>query len=261
MKLLITTIAITIAIVFFSQCKKNNNPVPGYTDNLIANGKYIIRSKYFCSGGCFVFRSLSNYETINWEWVTKETLESIKKDADPFNSYVWDIARTGAIGDAIYYYADPSSDDGIGEKLINPLNYYTIYQQKPDGFFSYLPSDPLPYGYTDDQAETGGPSAYVSMRSTDLSPVSSDFDHDQARLFIRQITDSTHRITLMRNGMWATYFSLLFNPDGSDCDELQDINTRPTWRGTWLCPHTSSIGSAWLSEACYTSNLVFEKIN
>ncbi|WP_133176941.1 hypothetical protein [Terrimonas sp.] len=265
MRALITFFFAGVFFCTLTQCKKGKNtpqPVDNDEKNVVENGRYIIRSKYFCNGGCFVFRFGQNYETINWEWTTKENLESIKQDADPFNYYVWNIAKTGAIGSGIYIYADPLSPDGVSEKLTNPLSYYAIYQQMPDGNYSYLPQDALPYGYTDDPAETGGPSAYVSMINTDISPVSNEFNHDLARVFIRKITDSTRRITLMRNGMWATYFSLLVDPDGSACDDLDNTNySHPVWRGTWLCPHTASIGNAWHVDACYTSQVVLEKID
>ncbi|MFT3948956.1 MAG: hypothetical protein QM763_18470 [Agriterribacter sp.] len=247
-----------------TQCKKKGVTPPVDTDekNVVENGRYIIRSKYFCNGGCFVFRSASNYETINWEWTTKENLESIKTDADPFNYYVWNIAKTGAIGSGIYIYADPLSPDGVSERLLNPLSYYAIYQQMPDGYYSYLPQDRLPPGYTEDPAETGGPSLYASMINTDVSPVSNAFDHDLARVFLRQITDSTRRIILLRDNTWSTVFSLLVDPDGSDCDNLDNTNyLRPVWRGTWLCPHSSYIGDRWHIDDCYTSQLVLEKID
>lgn len=264
MKHLIIFLLVTITLSTFTKCKKNNTqkPVDNDEKNVVEDGRYIIRSKYFCNGGCFVFRSASNYETINWEWNTKENLESIKDDSDPFNSYVWNIAKTGAIGSGLYIYADPTSPDGVSEKLLNPLSYYAIYQQMPDGYYSYLPQDRLPVGYTEDPAGTGGPSLYASMHNTDVSPVSNDFDHDLARVFIRQITDSTRRITLLRNNTWSTFFSLLVDPDGSDCDDLDDVNySHPVWRGSWLCPHSSTIGNAWRIDACYTSQFVLEKID
>lgn len=262
MKYLITTIAVITITLFFAQCKKGKTPAPPVAndDKLIEKGKYIIRTKYFCNGGCFVFRSVSNYETISWEWTTKENLESIKEDADPFNSYVWDIAKTGAIGDALFVYTDPSSPDGWSERLINPLNYYTIYQQKPDGFFHYLPNSPLPLNNSPDEAETGGRSKYVAMVSTNVSPVSDDFNHDLGRIFIRESTDSTHRFILTSNGGWSTFFSLLTDPRDSHC-EPGNVNPRPAWTGSWLCPNTASVSNSWGVDACYTSQVVLEKVD
>ena len=263
-----TLITFFLASVFFctlTQCKKaKNTPPPVDTDekNVVENGRYIIRSKYLCNNGCFVFRFASNFETIIWEWTTKENLESVKKDADPFNPYVWDIAKTGAIGQGLIIYADSSNPNGYTEKLVNPMSYYAIYQQMPDGNFSYLLQDRILPGYTDDPAETGGPSLYASMINTDISPVSNEFDKDLARVFLRQITDSTRRIILLRNNTWSTFFSLLVDPDGSDCDDLENINySRPVWRGTWLCPNSAYIGDPWPYDVCFSSQVVLEKVD
>lgn len=267
MKKLIPIITAMVFACMFIQCKKGKTPAPPVAkeDKLIEKGKYIIRTKYFCNGGCFVFRSFSNYETITWEWTTKENLEGIKKETNSFNDYVWDIAKTGAIGSGIVIYPNPSGSNGISEQLMNPLNYYAVYQEKPDGFFHYLPNSPRLGDYPPDEAETGGLSKYVQTISTDISPVSNDFDHDLARIFIREATDSTHRIQLMHDGMWTTWFSLLADPDGSDCDEPGNINNRPTWRNSWLCPNTAYIddglGSIWRLDGCYTSQLVLEKVD
>lgn len=268
MKPLITFFLAGVFFCTLTQCKKGKNtpqPVDNDEKNVVEDGRYIIRSKYFCNGGCFVFRFGQNYETINWEWTTKENLESIKQDTDPFNLYIWNIVRTGALGEALLIYPDSTSANGWSERLINPMSYYAIYQQMPDGNFSYLPQDALPDGYTEDEAETGGRSQYVQMINTDVSPVSNGFDHDLARVFIRLATDSTRRIMLLKKNTWSAYFSLLVDPDGSDCDELENINyARPVWRGTFLCPNSSFIGEfnkIWLLDACYTTQVVLERID
>lgn len=255
---LIFIIMISLVLV---QCKKDKIPRPVDTDADMGDGNYIIRSKYLCKGGFFVFRSYSNYEGITWEWMTSDNLESIKQDHDPYNSYVWKINRTGALGSSIIIYPDSTSPNGFTEVLQDPRPYYTIFQEKPDGSFHYIPQTKIDWQNQYDEAEIGDQSMFVNMISTDTSPASKGFDHDLARVFISHITDSTHRIKILSGQSRESIFSLLVDPHASNCDELENINHRPTWRSTWVCPNSTSIGNVWLVDACYTSQFVFEKID
>ncbi|MGC4232304.1 MAG: hypothetical protein QM594_04930 [Niabella sp.] len=251
-------IRIVIILAFFMitlpACKKDSKPADEDKVTALEDGRYIIRTKYFCNGGCFVFRFVSNHEAIQWEWIAPETLEDIKKDKSLYNPYLWSIIHTGSLGDLFYI------DDGNTIKLINPRPYYTIYQPLPDGnTYSYLPADVFPDGYTDDAAGTGSPSKYVAMEHTDVSPLTNAFDHDLSRTFIVGVSDSTYRISLQNHqSILHTFFSLITKPNGADCEEAL---LQPVWRDTWLCPNTTSVNSGWYVDACYTSQVVLEKVD
>lgn len=255
MKRLITLFLVGTLFCMLAQCKKNITP-PADEDSVkvLEDGRYIIRTKYFCNGGCFVFRSISNHEAIQWEWAAPETLADIKKDKDVYNPYLWSITHAGSLGDLSYIA------DGSEVKLINPRPYYTIYQPMPGNAYSYLPAAVFPDDYTDDVAGTGSRSMYVVMVNTDISPLSDAFDKDLSRTFIVGVSDSTYRISHIAGNVHVLngFFSLITNPNGSDCDEAL---LQPVWRDTWLCPNTASVNSGWSHDACYTSQVVLENVD
>lgn len=238
----------------FSQCKKNSTPVQPSQDDqpLTYKWPYIIRTKFLCNDGrAFVLRSASNYETLQWEPVTRQQLDEIKADnPNSSNPYIWKF--DGAVFTGMRVATLPGYGN-ITSTFLNARKIFSIYQQGDDNVKRYLVP---PTGTTTDEDHTSlgiGPSHWAFLAAYE------DEDLKQMDLSVSRSnpTDSTIRLESWGTPHWW-YLSLPTDPD----DVCDDFNASVIWRSTFICPNSTVIGGTdwWKFDHCAVSQLVLEKV-
>ena len=249
MKLYTSIITAMVAILLFTQCKKKSAPVPPPVngDTLSFGTPYIIRTKYLCPDGrAFALRSISNYEALQWEPVTKEQLRSIKEDdSNGSNPYVWKfgsaITHGGTIGPLPSELTFPGA-----------IRVFSMYQQGTDGVKRYLAPPSASTNHEDNTGLGLGPS-YSAMLTVFTEEDLKVIEIATTRF---HATDSTVRLMGYGQPFWW-YLSLPTDPD----DICEDYNSRVIWRNSFACPNSTSIGNVWKADFCAVSQLVLEKID